>query len=85
MTKLEQIKNRYKISYKEIEDAIKELWNTGTSTSNLHRIFTEKTDCEIMTLCKIIYGINYILQERGIYERITPNDCIDYSQYMAKE
>ncbi len=86
MTKLEQIKKKYKISYKEIEMAVPHAgWNTGISVSNLNKIFKENVGCELISLFKIISGINTILRERGFTERITPNDCVDYEDYLHIE
>lgn len=82
MEKLLNIKNQYKISYREISQKINDLWETTTSVSNLHKIFNEKTGLEIITLYKILSAFNHILKSRGFDLILTPNDVLDYEDNL---
>jgi len=84
-SKFELIKEKYKISYGEMEAVIKRDWTKSTSAPNLNRIFLGKVGCEIITLRKIIYAFNYILKDRGFDERVTPNDVVEYEDILCKE
>ncbi|RLD60931.1 MAG: hypothetical protein DRJ01_08860 [Bacteroidetes bacterium] len=82
MQKLLEIKEQHKISYQDIAEQIASMWETTTSSSNVHRILTDKSDCEVYTLFKIISAINMIFKKRGLSIRVTPNDVLDYEDYL---
>jgi len=86
MTKFEQIKDKYRFSYMELSKTIAELW-TGSPPlpKNLMNIMKGNSGYEVLTLRKIISGINLILKKRNIYDRVTPNDCVDYDELMCRD